>query len=96
MADDIEELMAELEISREDAIALIAADKEAQEWQDERGRCGKCRHYKPDPEAGRIYFGEPNADSGWCLNPEVKSGRKDYPHADMLSGDGCGEFEAIQ
>lgn len=69
------------------------AQRQADAEHDERGSCAVCEHYKPDPEAGRIYFGEPNADSGWCLNPAVKSGRKDHPHVCMLSGDWCQSFE---
>lgn len=92
---DADGLAAELEITREEAAALMYVELQAEKDADERGRCCNCRHYKPDPEAGRIYFGVPNADSGWYLNPEVKSGRKDFPHADMLSGDGCSKFEAI-
>lgn len=94
--DAIEELAADLGLTREQATALLEADRQAQAERDACGNCGKCRHYKPDPEAGRRYFGEPNEHSGWCLNPAVPSGHRDYPHADMLSGDRCELYEAIK
>ncbi len=50
-------------------------------------KCGKCRHFRHDPEAGRQYFGEPNRHSGWCLIDP------DSPYA-TLSGDWCADFEA--
>ena len=93
MSDQIAELMAELDITREQALEIIAIDEAAQAERDARGSCGLCHHYTPDPEAGRRYFGVPNAESGWCKNPEVESGHRDYPHADMLSGDWCQKFE---
>lgn len=94
MSDEIAEMMAELDVTREQAVEIIALTAAEQAERDARGSCGKCRHYTPDPEAGRRYFGEPNAESGWCKHPEVTSGHSDYPHADMLSGDWCQQFEA--
>ena len=61
------------------------AQRQADAEHDERGSCAVCKHYKPDPEAGRQYFGEPNSDSGWCTNTD--------PHFSMLSGDWCQSFE---
>ena len=92
--DEIAGLMADLDITREEAIALIEVERQEEIEREARGSCAKCKHYTPDPEAGRRYFGEPNADSGWCKNPSIPSGHRDYPHADMLSGDWCQKFEA--
>lgn len=90
---DADGIAAELEMTREDAAALEYADRLAQAERDARGSCAACKHYKPDPEAGRRYFGEPNADSGWCTNPDVRPAHKDDQYADMLSGDWCQSFE---
>ena len=96
MTDKIAELMAELDITREQAIEIIALEAAAQAERDARGSCAACKHYKPDPEAGRRYFGEPNADSGWCTNTDVRPAHKDDQYADMLSGDWCQSFERDQ
>ncbi len=93
---EADELAAELGIERAEAAAWLYADRQAQAERDARGNCGRCKHYRPDPEAGRRYFGNPNEDSGWCTNPAVPSGHADYPHADMLSGDWCEQFEERQ
>lgn len=55
-----------------------------------RGTCATCKHFMPDPEAGRSYFGEPNADSGWCDGWLDQS--NDSLH--MLCGDWCERFAA--
>lgn len=92
--EEIQSLMDDLGITREEAVELIAAEAAELAEREARGSCGKCKHYRPDPEAGRRYFGETNEDSGWCTNPAVPSGHRDYPHADMLSGDWCQQYEA--
>lgn len=56
--------------------------------ESDRNKCGKCRHFRPDPDAGRRYFGEPHTDAGWCMHPE------ENPEVDTLSGDWCADFEA--
>ena len=91
---EVDAFAAEIETERSEAAAVIYADRLAQGERETRGSCATCQHYRSDPEAGRRYFGEPNEDSGWCLNPAVPSGHADYPHADMLSGDWCQQHEA--
>ena len=91
--DDIEELSLSLGITRQEAQQIRDADLEAQAEREARGCCGRCKHFVPDPEAGRAYFGEPNEDMGWCKHLEVKPDRNDLPGAAMLSGDWCQKFE---
>lgn len=55
-----------------------------------RGTCGTCKHFKPDPEAGRLYDGEPNEHAGFCgAWADDETGP-----APMLCGDWCERFEA--
>jgi len=91
--DEIAELMVDLEITREEAIALIEVERQEEIEREARGSCAVCVHYRPDPEAGRRYFGVPNADSGWCMITTATEGSAGGPRADMLSGDWCPMFE---
>ena len=91
--DEIAGLMADLDITRDEAVALIEVERQEEIEREARGSCAVCKHYKPDPEAGRRYFGETNADSGWCTNTAVRPAHHDDQYADMLSGDWCQQFE---
>lgn len=91
---EVDEMAATLDVDRTEAAAVIYADRQVKAEREARGNCGRCRHYRPDPEAGRNYFGEPNADSGWCTQPDnAKGAREGQPGIDMLSGDWCQSFE---
>ena len=90
---EADELAKEISGGWEFAAKLIYADRLAEAERVARGTCSVCKHYKPDPEAGRRYFGEPNADSGWCTNTAVRPAHHDDQYADMLSGDWCQSFE---
>ena len=81
MNDEIDEVASRLEISREDAAAVIDAERIAQE-ERAASRCELCRHWAPDAQAVR------HPDGGICSNPAY-SGREP-----MLSGDTCSLFEA--
>ena len=89
MADEIEELMAELEISREEAVEFLELQRIEDAEREARGNCGKCKHYKPDPDAGIPYHGVPHPDAGYCL----LHGKDGNGTCIMLSGDWCQQFE---
>ncbi len=80
----------EPEEDRAEAAAVLYADRLAQAERDARGNCGKCKHFKPDPEAGRPYHGEPHPDAGYCQH----HGGDGSGPCIMLSGDWCEQFEA--
>ena len=89
MTDKIAELMAELDITREQAIEIIAIEAEAEAERAARGDCGRCKHYKPDPSAGIPYHGVPHPDAGYCQ----LHGADGHGTCVMLSGDWCEKFE---
>lgn len=89
---DADALAAELEMTREDAAALEYADRRAKAEAAVRGSCGTCRHFKPDPNAGIPYHGEPHPDAGYC---QLHGSDGNGPCI-MLSGDWCEQFEARQ
>lgn len=86
---EVDAFAAEVEIERAEAAAVIYADRIAQAERDARGNCGLCKHFKPDPEAGRPYHGEPHPDAGYCQH----HGNDGHGPCVMLSGDGCSDFE---
>lgn len=90
MSDEITDLMAELDITREQAVAIIAIEAEAEAERAARGDCGRCKHYKPDPDAGIAYHGVPHPEAGYC---QLYGGDGNGPCV-MLSGDWCQQFEA--
>lgn len=102
------EVLDRVQISEIDEESDIFADMTPAEYADEmkaqrqvdaehdaRGSCAVCVHYRPDPEAGRRYFGKPSADFGWCTNTAVRPAHQDDQFADMLSGDWCQQFERV-
>lgn len=89
VSDEVAELMADLEITRDEAIALIDVERQEQIERDARGDCGRCKHYKPDPDAGIPYHGVPHPDAGYC---QLHGADGNGPCV-MLSGDWCQSFE---
>ena len=75
------------------AAKAIYVQRQADAEREARGSCAVCKHYKPDPEAGRQYFGEPNEHSGWCTNPAVREHSIPACQPIMMHGDWCQKFE---
>lgn len=90
MNDEVGELAAALEITRQDAEQILAADRAAAA---ERARrcCGKCRHWRPDPQAVVCDDGSRHPDGGWCKAPAWHT--MPGPSPAMLPGDSCQHFE---
>lgn len=86
---EVDALATELEMTREEAAALAYADRQAQAERDARGNCGGCKHFKPDPQAGIPYHGEPHPEAGYC---QLHGGDGHGPCI-MLSGDWCEKHE---
>lgn len=89
---EVDEFVREFDGKREWAAACLYSDRKEQAERDARGNCGKCKHFKPDPDAGIRYHGEPHPAAGYCQH---HGGDGNGPCI-MLSGDWCGDFEAKQ
>lgn len=89
MSNEIQEVMQAFGITREEAVELLAGEAAADADREARGNCGRCSHFKPDPDATLQSLGEPHPDAGLCL----LHGKDGNGPCLMLSGDWCQQFE---